>query len=122
MWSQVMLSKSYAALQQIQKQISEVRTFEEFKRLFLFNEIDLVLQIGSSAFWQLDWNPAKETISGVLELRIYPKIIVNQETYEARYPISLRLEDPTEITISRFQDRLMDPIKQSITSMGLQPN
>ena len=117
-----MLSKSYATMQQFQRQISEVRTFEECKRLFLFNEIDLVLQIGSSTFWQLDWNPAKETISGVLDLKIYPKIIMNQKTYEARYPISLRLEDPTEITISRFQDRLMDPIKQSITSMGLQPN
>ena len=117
-----MLSKSYAAMQQFQRQISEARTFEEFKRLFLFNEIDLVLQVGSSTFWQLDWNPAKETISGVLELWIYPKIRMNQETYEARNPISLRLEDPREITISKFQDRLMDPIKQSITSMRFQSN
>ena len=117
-----MLSKSYAALQQIQRQISEAGTFEEFKRLFLFNEIDFVLQIGSSTFWQLDWNPAKETISGVIDLKIYPKIIMNQKTYEARSPISLRLEDPKEINISQFQDRLIDPIKQSIISMGFQSN
>ena len=117
-----MLSKSYAAIQQFQRQISEVRTFEEFKQLFQLNGIDLVLQVGSSTFWQMDWNPIEETISGVLDLRIYPKIIINQETYEARNPINLRLEDPTEITISKFQDRLMDPIKQSITSMGFQSN
>lgn len=114
-----MLDKSYAAMQQIQRQISQVRTFEECKRLFLFNEIDLVLQIGSSTFWQLDWNPAKETLSGVLDLRIYPKIVMNQETYEARNPISLRLEDPREIPFSQFQDRLIDLIKQSIASIGL---
>ena len=114
-----MLSKSYAAMQQFQRQISEARTFEEFKRLFLFNEIDLVLQVGSSTFWQLDWNPAKETLSGVLDLRIYPKIVMNQETYEARNPVSLRLEDPREIPFSQFQDRLIDLIKQSIASIGL---
>ena len=114
-----MLDKSYAAMQQIQRQISQVRTFEEFKRLFLFNEIDLVLQIGSSTFWQLDWNPAKETLSGVLDIRIYPKIMMNQNTYEARSPINLRLEDPREITISQFQDRLMTYIKQSIRSIML---
>ena len=114
-----MLNKSYAAMQQFQRQISEARTFEECKRLFLFNEIDLVLQIGSSTFWQLEWNPAKETLSGVLDLRIYPKIMMNQETYEANSPISLRLEDPKEISISQFQDRLMDPIKQSIASIEL---
>ena len=114
-----MLNKSYAAMQQIKRQISEARTFEEFKRLFLFNEIDLVLQVGSSTFWQLDWNPAKETLSGVLDVRIYPKIMMNQKTYEARHPINLRLEDPREITISQFQDRLIDLIKQSIASIGL---
>lgn len=48
--------------------------------------------------------------------------MMNQETYEARNPISLRLENPAEITISKFQDRLMDPIKQSINSMRFQPN
>jgi len=114
-----MLNKSYAAMQQIQRQISQVRTFEELKRLFQLNGIDLVLQIGSSTFWQMDWNPAKETISGVLDLRIYPRIEMNQKTYEARSPINLRLEDPREIIISQFQDRLIDPIKQSIASIGL---
>ena len=114
-----MLSKSYAAMQQFQRQISEARTFEEFKSLFQINGIDLVLQLGSSTFWQMDWNPIKGTISGVLDLRIYPKIRMNQETYEARNPISLRLEDPREITISKFQDRLITPIKQSITSIEL---
>lgn len=114
-----MLDKSYAAMQQIQRQISQVRTFEEFKRLFQLNGIDLVLQIGSSTFWQMDWNPAKKTISGVLDVRIYPKIIINQKTYEARNPINLRLEDPREIIISQFQDRLIDPIKQSIASIRL---
>ena len=61
----------------------------------------------------------EETLSGVLDVRIYPKIMVNQKTYEARHPINLRLEDPREITISQFQDRLIDPIKQSIASIGL---
>ena len=114
-----MLSKSYAAMQQFQRQISEARTFAEFKRLFQLNGIDLVLQVGSSTFWQMDWNPIKGTISGVLDLRIYPKIEVDQKTYEAGSPISLRLEDPREITISKFQDYLMTPIKQSITSIEL---
>ena len=114
-----MLSKSYAAMQQFQRQISEARTFEEFTRLFQLRGIDLVLQVGSSPFWQMEWNPIKGTISGVLDLRIYPKIVMNQETYEARNPISLRLEDPTEITISQFQDRLMNHIKQPITSISL---
>jgi hypothetical protein len=114
-----MLNKSYAAMQQFQRQISEARTFEEFKRLFQLNGIDLVLQVGSSTFWQMDWNPIKGTISGVLDLRIYPRIEVDQKTYEARSPISLRLEDPRDITISKFQDHLMTPIKQSITSIEL---
>ena len=114
-----MLIKSYAAMQQFQRQISEARTFEECKRLFIFNEIDLILQIGSSAFWQLEWNPAKETISGVLDLKIYPKIVMDQKIFEAKSPISLRLEDPKEIPLSQFQERLMDPIKQSIASIEL---
>ena len=114
-----MLSKSYAAMQQFQRQISEVRTFEEFKRLFQLNGIELILQLGSSTFWQMDWNPIKGTISGVLDLRIYPKIVMNQKTFEAKSPISLRLEDPTETPLSQFQERLMDPIKQSITSIEL---
>ena len=114
-----MLNKSYAAIQQFQRQISEARTFEEFKRLFLFNEIDLVLQIESSTFWQLAWNPAKESLSGVLDLKIYPKIVMDQKIFEAKSPISLRLEDPKEIPLSQFQERLMDPIKQSIASIEL---
>ena len=114
-----MLIKSYAAMQQFQRQISEARTFEECKRRFLFNEIDLVLQIGSSTFWQLEWNPAKESLSGVLDLKIYPKIVMDQKIFEAKSPISLRLEDPREIPLSQFQERLMDPIKQSITSIEL---
>ena len=114
-----MLDKSYAAMQQIQRQISQIRTFEEFKKLFKLNGIDLVLQVGSYTFWQMDWNPIEETLSGVLDVRIYPKIMMDQKTYEARHPINLRLEDPREITISQFQDRLIDPIKQSIASIGL---
>ena len=44
-----------------QRQISEVRTFEEFKSLFQLSGIELVLQLGSSTFWQMDWNPIKGT-------------------------------------------------------------
>jgi len=114
-----MLSKSYAAVQQFQRQISEVSTFEEFTRLFQMNKIDLILQVESSTVWKMNWNPLKETISSVLDLRIYPKIMMNQETYEAKSPIILRLEGPEEISIREFQDRLVVPIKQSITSMGV---
>ena len=113
-----MLSKSYAATQQFQRQISKARTFEEVTRLFQVNKIDLVLQVESSTVWKINWNPIKGTLSGVLDLRIYPKIVMNQETYEAGRPVILRLEDPREISIGKFQDRLVVPIKQSIASMG----
>lgn len=109
-----MLDKSYAAVQQFQRQISEVGTFEEFKRLFQINKINLVLQVGSSTFWQMDWDPVKDTISGVLDLRIYPKIMMNQETYETRSSIAFRFEDPNEVDMRRLQDRLIDPIKKSL--------
>jgi len=112
-----MLRKSYAAMQQFQRQISEVSTFEEFKRLFQLNGIDLVLQVRVFYFLANGLESYKGN-----DLRCTRFKDLSQDHDEARSPISLSLEDPTEISISKFQDRLMVPIKQSITSMRFQSN
>jgi|GEM_PF-1561921 len=109
-----MLTQAYAAVEQFQSKISGVKTFLELKKVFQRSEADLIIEIGSSTFWQMEWNPIKRTFSGVLEVKILPKILIGDEAFEAKVPVTFRFEYPKELAIRNLQDRLLDPIKKVI--------
>ena len=109
-----MLTQAYTAIEQFQSKISNVKTFLELKRVFRRSEADLIIEIGSSTFWQMEWNPTKKTVSGILEVKILPKILIGDEAFEAKVPLTFRFEDPKELAIRNLQDRLVDPIKKVI--------
>ena len=111
-----MLTQAYTAIEQFQRQIYKVKNFQELKNIFKNSEADLVLQIGSSNIWELNWNPSKGTISGVLEVSILPKILIAEEIFETRGSVTFRLEDPRELGFEVLQDRLIDPIKRAFES------
>ena len=107
-----MLTQAYTAIEQFQRQISDVKTFQELKNIFTSSKANLIIQIGSSTFWQIDWNPIKGTISGVLEVSILPKILIAGKNLEARRSVTFRLEDPKELIIGKLQDQLISPIQK----------
>lgn len=111
-----MLTQAYTAIEQFQRQISTIKDFQELKKIFIDSGADLVLQIGSSTIWELNWSPIKETISGVLELSILPRILIGEGDFEARGPVTFRLENPQELGLGSLQDRLIDPIKRAFES------
>lgn len=115
-----MLNKANVAISQFQTKISKLATYEEFMILLQKSKIDFTLGVGSFSFWELDWNLLKETISGVLQVRVRAKIQVHKKTYEANSWISFRLEEPTEVSISKLKDRLLASIKDSIEYMNFE--
>ena len=111
-----MLTQAYTATQQLQRQISTIKDFQELKEIFKNSGADLIIRIGSSTIWELNWNPIKGTISGVLEVSILPKILIAEEVFEARGSVTFRLEDPRDLGFEVLQDRLIDPIKRAFES------
>lgn len=111
-----MLTQAYTATQQLQRQISTIKDFQQLKEIFKNSEADLIIGIGSSTIWEINWNPLKRTISGVLEVSILPRILIAEEFFEAGRSVTFRLEDPRECRLESLQDRLIDPIKRAFES------
>ena len=111
-----MLTQAYTAIEQLQRQISTIKDFQELKETFKSSGADLIIRVGSSTIWELNWNPIKDTVSGVLEVSILPKILITEEVFEARRSVTFRLENPQELGLGSLQDRLIDPIKRAFES------
>jgi len=112
-----MLSKSYAAVQQFQSQISSFQTLQSLKNGAGTLDLSLSFQITSSSVWILNWDLTGEKISGTMELGLQPILAFGLERFETR-PRTLRIEESSQIELCFFEARLLDLIKQSVLSLS----
>ena len=111
-----MLSSSYAAVQQFQSQISSVKNFQELKSILNKLNLSMIVQLASSSVWILDWDISGESISGVMEIGLNPKIISGIDVFELSSR-TLRLENPNLISLTAFEGRVLQLMKEIIEKM-----
>ena len=109
-----MLKPSYAAIQQFQRQISNINTIKDLKTILRRLDLSITLQIESPTVWKLSWNLLENIFSETLEIRIQTCLISGSESFKARHFTTLRLEEPVGIALSTLEGKLMGLIKQSI--------
>lgn len=111
-----MLNKSYAAIQQFQSQFSAVKNFQELKTILNELNLSMIVQLASSSVWILDWDVSGDSISGVMELGISPKIISGIDVFELGYR-TLRVEAPNLMSLTAFEERFLQLMKEIIEKM-----
>lgn len=105
-----MLNTSYAVLQQIQRQFSNIPNLEEAKRFLKNHSTDLVVQISSATVWVLEWNVSKETISGTIELSLHPQLKKDEDLIGSNYA-RMRIETSDVLGLSALEKEFMKTIK-----------
>ena len=111
-----MLSPAYVALKEFQSKISSVKNFQELKSILNEVNLSMIIQLASSSVWILDWDVSKNSISGVMEIGLNPKIISGIEVFELGSR-TLRLENPNLISLTAFEGRVLQLMKEIIEKM-----
>ena len=111
-----MLKPSYNAIKQFQRQISTIHTLEDLKTLFRTSKVSLSIRISSPTIWVLDWDVLGNSVSGTLEVRLEPTIIMGKESFVMQ-ETSFILQDPTPNRIGSLETRLMGLIKQLVAAL-----
>lgn len=112
-----MLSRSYAAIQQFQSQISSVKDLKKLKELSKSLGLCLSFEVTSSCFWKLIWEATENKFSGVVELGILPVLGTPLERFEPFRPRTFRLEQPSFVDLKIFESCFLDLAKESILSI-----
>ena len=112
-----MLSSSYAAIEQFQSQKYSINSIKSLKDLLDRLDLSLSIQLTSSSVWILDWDFSGKKLGGTLEIGIQTKLIRGSDTFEARRPLSLRLEEPVPIGVNVLEFRFLELLKESFDSI-----
>ena len=112
-----MLKPSYAAIQQFQRQISNINTIKDLKTILRRLDLAISLQIESPTVWKLSWDLLQDTFSGTLEVRIQPCLISGTKSFEARHFNTLRLEEPKGIALDDMEEKLLAIIKDAFETI-----
>ena len=110
-----MLTQAYAALQQIQSQISNIHSIQQLKIFLKKHKIGLSIRISSPTVWILDWDVVNNTISGTLELRLEPKFAIGKEIVYMNES-SFLLQDPNPNSLVSIEERLIEFIRISVNN------
>ena len=100
-----MLNPAYAAIKQFQSQISDINTIQGLKSNLSHSKLELLLKISSPTVWVLDWGLGNNTVSGTLELRLEPELLIGKEVVQMR-ATSFRLEDPNAHSFASLDERV----------------
>jgi len=112
-----MLTQAYAAVQQIQSQISTINRLQELKALLKPHKASLFLRISSPTLWVLEWDICESSVSGTLELRLDARLLIREKEFLMR-ETPFRLEDPNYSLLS-LEARLIGVIKQFVEDIWL---
>ncbi len=108
-----MLTKAYAALQQIQSQISGINTIDELKTQLRKNQLGMTVWLAVPTVLILNWEFLEDEFSGNLEIQLQPKFTKDGETIEGNRS-TLRVEGPKGITIKTLEKNIINILKESI--------
>jgi len=111
-----MLKPSYNALRKIQNDFPNAKNLRELKVILNKLNLSMIVQLASSSVWILDWDVSGESISGVMEIGLNPKIISGIDVFELGSR-TLRLENPNLISLTAFEGRVLQLIKEIIEKM-----
>ena len=112
-----MLTQAYAAAQQIQSQISTINTLTDLKSLLSPHMASLSLRISSPTIWMVDWDIADNSVSGTLELRVEPRLLIGEKVFSMK-DTSFRLQDPN-CSLFKIEQQLIGVIKQFVEDIWL---
>lgn len=112
-----MLNPAYVALKEFQSQFSSVKNFQELKTTLNKLNLSMIVQLVSSSVWILDWDISGDSISGVVELGLRPKIISGKDIFEFGSR-TLRLESPNLMPLTVFEGRFLQLMKEIIQKMS----
>ena len=112
-----MLTQAYAAIEQFQRQNSNINTIHEIKSFLKSCDIDLSVKISSPTVWVLNWDVNKDCFSGTLELRLEPTLNIGKEVFQM-HERSFLLQDPNPNSVDSLELRLVNFIKCSIENIG----
>ncbi len=113
----LMLTPSYAAIEQFQRKKFSVDTLEALKLLLKSLNLSLDLRITSSSFWETNWNLLEDKFSGTLEIKVDPILIFKQEIFQPKHSTTFRLEEAEGITMASLEFKFLEVIKQSIETI-----
>ena len=111
-----MLTQAYAAVQQIQSQISDIHSIQQLKKILKRCKLELSLRISSPTVWILDWDVANNTLAGTLELRLEPTMAIGNEIIKM-HERSFLMQEPNFNSLASMEARVIEFIKKSIENI-----
>lgn len=111
-----MLKPSYNALRKIQNDFPNATNLRELKTILNELNLSMIIQLASSSVWILDWDVLGDSISGVVELGLRPKIISGIDVFELGSR-TLRVECPNLMSLTVFEERFLQLMKEIIQKM-----
>jgi hypothetical protein len=108
-----MLNQAYTAIEQFQRQISDIHSIQQLKVFLKKHKIGLSIRISSPTVWILDWNVTNNTLSGTLELRLEPTLSINNENIPM-VERSFLLQEPKPNSLIVMEKRLIEFIRKSV--------
>lgn len=111
-----MLNQAYAAVQQIQSQISNIHSISQLKKIFKNKQVGLSIKISSPTVWILDWDLSNNTIAGTLELRLEPILSINSEIIKL-HERSFLFQDPKPNSLFSIESRLIEFVRKSVNNI-----
>lgn len=111
-----MLTQAYTAIEQFQRQISDIQSIQELKFFLKSSKLDLSIKISSPTVWILDWDVPNDTIAGTLEVRLEPTLAVGNEIVKM-HERSFLFQDSKANSLISLESRLIDFIRKSIENI-----
>lgn len=113
-----MLSQSYTAIKQFQRDISDIHSIQKLKSFLEPSKLGLSIKISSPTVWILDWDVSNDTISGTLELQLEPTLSVGDKLLQM-HRRSFLFQDPKPSSLVSIEARLIEFLRDSLKNIDL---
>ena len=115
-WRKAMLNQAYTAVRQTQEKNFPNPEFLAIKKRFKQQSLHIEVEIASCSVWAFNWNLSQNSISGMLNLEVRPKLVDSKGNvmHEQRSSRRFRVEEPLiskELLQERFFEFLIGEIK-----------
>lgn len=111
-----MLNQSYTAIEQFQRQFSNIYSIQHLKIFLKNSKLGLSIRISSPTVWILDWDLLNDTIVGTLELRLEPSLAIGNEII-TMHERSFLMQEPKFNSLADMEARMIEFIKKSVENI-----
>lgn len=108
-----MLTQAYTAIEQLQRQFSDIHSIQELKNFLKKSQLGLSIRISSPTVWILEWDLLNDLAAGTLELRLEPTLAIGNESI-TMHESSFLMQEPNFNSLASIEARLIEFIKKSV--------